>query len=413
MRTETWMVALDSLRANKVRAFLTMLGVIIGSACIVLVVTVALTGKEFIIGQIEGVGSNIVYAMVLRTGPQQLTTLGDEITLADMEAVRQGIPQVMEVAGTREIPMTVVVEGVERPVNLVGITEGFQRIRNLLFTAGRPLDAVDMETRAKVCVITEDLARVVFPGGDPIGQTVRVGEFRFTVVGVFRERVSTFGQSEIKKETVVAPFTLMRSLTGEEWIRVLYAQAAAPEDVIPVTRQMEEILESRHRAGAAYDVQNLSSLLEAAGNISLALTIILLVVAFIALTISGIGIMNIMLVTVTQRTREIGIRKAIGARKREIMYQFLLEAVMISGAGAVVGIAIAVSIPTLLQGGITLVSRAFEADLGLDPATLNFPISWLSVVVAFVVTCMTGVVFGYLPANRAAKLPPTESLRYE
>jgi putative ABC transport system permease protein len=395
---ETWQVALDALRANKVKAALTMLGVVIGSACIVLVVTVALSGKQYILAQIEGVGANIVYAEFVRAGVKDSAVLSDELSLADMEAVRAGIPQVAEVAATREIPQTVVVEGVERPVALVGVTEGFQRIRNLVVLRGRFLDADDMASRSKNCVITQDLSNLLFPAEDPVGRTVQLGELSFTIVGVFRERVATFGQSEIRRESVVIPFTLMKYYT-EDFVRVLYAQAARPEDVQSVTRQVELMLRSRHRSEAVYLVQNLTSLLDAAKNISFALTVILIIIAFIALVISGIGIMNIMLVTVTQRTREIGIRKAIGARRKEILSQFLLEAFIISGTGGVIGIAIAVLIPVMIEP--------------LLPGNLSVPISGVSIAVAFLVSCFTGVLFGYLPANRAAKLQPTESLRYE
>ena len=395
---ETWQVALDALRANKVKAALTMLGVVIGSACIVLVVTVALSGKQYILAQIEGVGANIVYAEFVRAGVKDSAVLSDELSLADMEAVRAGIPQVAEVAATREIPQTVVVEGVERPVALVGVTEGFQRIRNLVVLRGRFLDADDMASRSKNCVITQDLSNLLFPAEDPVGRAVQLGELSFTIVGVFRERVATFGQSEIRRESVVIPFSLMKYYT-DDFVRVLYAQAARPEDVQSVTHQVELMLRSRHRSEAVYLVQNLTSLLDAAKNISFALTVILIIIAFIALVISGIGIMNIMLVTVTQRTREIGIRKAIGARRKEILSQFLLEAFIISGTGGVIGIVIAVLIPVLIEP--------------LLPGNLSVPISGVSIAVAFLVSCFTGVLFGYLPANRAAKLQPTESLRYE
>jgi putative ABC transport system permease protein len=395
---ETWQVALDALRANKVKAALTMLGVVIGSACIVLVVTVALSGKQYILAQIEGVGANIVYAEFVRAGVKDSAVLSDELSLADMEAVRAGIPQVAEVAATREIPQTVVVEGVERPVALVGVTEGFQRIRNLVVLRGRFLDADDMASRSKNCVITQELSNLLFPAEDPVGRAVQLGELSFTIVGVFRERVATFGQSEIRRESVVIPFSLMKYYT-EDFVRVLYAQAGRPEDVQSVTHQVELMLRSRHRSEAVYLVQNLTSLLDAAKNISFALTVILIIIAFIALVISGIGIMNIMLVTVTQRTREIGIRKAIGARRKEILSQFLLEAFIISGTGGVIGIAIAVLIPVMIEP--------------LLPGNLSVPISGVSIAVAFLVSCFTGVLFGYLPANRAAKLQPTESLRYE
>jgi putative ABC transport system permease protein len=228
---------------------------------------------------------------------------------------------------------------------------------------------------------------------------LRVGELSFTVIGVFRERVETFGLSEIQDFSVLVPFPLMKYYLGDSSLEMLYVQASTPEGVIPVTRQLEALLSSRHPTRARYSVQNLSSILEAARRIALALTIVLVLIGFIALLVSGIGIMNIMLVTVQERTREIGIRKAIGARHQEILYQFLLEAFMISGFGSVLGILIAVAIPVLVQP--------------LLPGNLRVPVPWESVVLAFLVSCSVGVFFGYLPAERAAQLQPTESLRYE
>jgi putative ABC transport system permease protein len=401
---ETWSLAWQALNANKVRAALTTLGVIIGSACIVMVVTIGLAGKRYIIGQIEGVGANLVYAELLPASTSQPATLADQISLSDLEAVKQGIPQVVEVAGTRNIPMTVVVNGSEHPINLVGVTPGFQRIRNLVISRGRYFDEDDMASRSKVCLLTEELAALVFPSDDPVGKDIRVGELQFTVIGVFRERVATFGQTEITRESMIVPFSLVKYYAGTEFIKTFYAQSDRPEDVPGVTASVKEILESRHRAGAQYRVENLTGILETARNISFALSVVLILIALIALSISGIGIMNIMLVTVTERTREIGIRKAIGARRDAILYQFLLEAVLISGTGALVGIAIATSIPIL----INLAVQVLDVPGGID-----IPVSWVSVLLAFVVSCSTGLLFGYLPANRAARLHPTDSLRYE
>src|SRR5579862_926834 len=398
---ETWDLAFQALRANKLRAALTMLGVIIGSGCIVLVVTVALAGKRYIIAQIEGVGSNLVYAGVTHSNNSSRLTLGDEISLADMEAMKIQIPQVAVVAGASDIPMTVVAAGVERPVKLVGVTEGFQQIRRLVVFRGRYFDPDDMMTHAKVCLLTQELAARVFPNQNPVGQEIRVGELRFAVIGVFRERISTFGETEIARESVLVPFGLMTYYTGADYLRTLYVQADAPEAVPAVTQQVREILKSRHRPGAEYEVENLTSLLESARMISQALTVLLVVIALIALTISGIGIM---LVTVTERTREIGIRKAVGAPRDAILYQFLMEAFLISGTGAVIGIVIAVSIPV----AINLVLRVIPEAVGI-----RMPVSWVSVVLAFVVSCSTGILFGYLPASRAASLHPTDSLRYE
>jgi len=397
LRSETWRVALEALWSNKLRAFLTTLGVVIGSACIVLVVTVALTGRRYVIDRIESVGSNLVYA-TYEVNPQQAVVMSNELTIADMESVRAAIPSVVALAGTRAVPTIVVTGAISRRVALVGATEGFQVIRNLLISNGRFLDAVDTNSRAKVCLITEELAARAFANQDPIGQSLRVGEVGFTVIGVFKERVGTFGLSEIQQYTVLVPFPLMRYYTGEDAMDVLYAQAATPEDVPTLTRQIEELLRNRH-PGGNYVVQNLGGILDAARSIGTALTIVLLIVGAIALMVSGIGIMNIMLVTVTERTREIGIRKAIGARHSEILYQFLIEAMLISGIGSLMGILIALAIPVMVQP--------------LLPGNLRVPVPLVSVVLAFVVACSTGLLFGYLPANKAARLQPTESLRYE
>jgi putative ABC transport system permease protein len=293
----------------------------------------------------------------------------------------------------------VVVGGQVRPVNLVGVTDGYQVIRRLVILRGRYFDTQDVESRSKVCLITKDLADRVYGLENPLGRPLRMGELTFSVIGVFRERVSTFGLTEIQKESVVIPFPLMKYYTGVEALRTLYVQASQPEQVESVQKQLTRLLASRHPAGAVYDVNTLTAILTAAKNISRGLTIMLILVAFIALLISGIGIMNIMLVTVQERTREIGIRKAIGAARKEIMYQFLIEAFLISGGGAVLGILIGVAIPVTAQM--------------LLPGNLRVPISGVSVIVAFVVSCSTGLLFGYLPANRAAQLQPVDSLRYE
>jgi putative ABC transport system permease protein len=394
---ETWHVAFEALWSNKLRAFLTTLGVVIGSACIVLVVTVAVAGRSYVISQIEGVGSNLVYANY-EVNPQQGLVMSNEITLPDMNAIKSELRNVIAVAGTRSSPTTVVTEGVERSVALVGATEGFQAIRNLRILQGRFLDYDDMQSRAKVCLITDELAALAFPNENPMGATLRLGDLSFRVIGVFRERVGTFGLSEIQRYTVLIPFPLMQYYTGDASIDALYAQADTPEHVTALTREVEALLRSRH-PGGTYVVQNLTAILDAARAIGTAMTIVLLVIGFIALLVSGIGIMNIMLVTVTERTREIGIRKAIGARQREILYQFLIEAILISGFGSILGILIALAIP--------VIARPFL------PGDISIRVPWLSVLLAFLVACSTGLFFGYLPANKAAQLPPTESLRYE
>jgi len=391
-------VAVDALRANKVRAVLTSIGVIIGSASIVLVVTVALTSQKFVISQIEAMGSNLVWVEMIKT-PEKAQPLSYEINTDDLAAAKAQIPAALIVAGFNDLPMAVVVGGRTRPVRLIGVTEGYQQIRRLIILRGRYFDSADMEARSKVCLITKDLADRVFGVENPVGRQLRMGELTFTVVGVFKERAETFGLSELQKESVIIPFSLIKYYTGTDVLSTLQLQTGGPDKVSIVEKQISRLLKSRHPALAEYNVQTLTAILGAAKTISIALRIVLIVIAFIALLISGIGIMNIMLVTVTERTREIGVRKAIGAAQKEIMWQFLIEAFLISGGGAVIGILIGVGIPVIAQQ--------------LLPGNLRVPISGMSVVLAFLVSCSTGLFFGWLPAKQAAALEPIESLRYE
>ena len=393
----TFMEAMRALRASKLRSLLSTLGVAIGSACVVLVVTISLSAKSYITGLIEAVGSNLVYAEYIPG--EARPPLSDFLSPADLRVILPAVPLVTRVAGSYALHLVVAAGGAELPVTLVGVTDGFQEIRRLIVLRGRYLDEGDIESHGKVCLLTEHLAKRLFPVDDPVGRTIRVGELVFGVIGVFRERGSTFGETDIQRDSVLVPFSLTKNYTGFEVLLIIYAQADRAEDVPLVTRELGELLRSRHRAGAKYNVQNLTSILDAARKISFALSIVLLVIGLITLTIGGVNIMNIMLVTVTERTREIGLRKAVGARRLDIRYQFLLEAVMISSIGALAGIFVGVAIPILAEPFL--------------PGDLRVRFAWLSILIAFVVCCMVGIVFGYLPADRAAKLEPTEALRHE
>ena len=395
--SNTWSEAFRALGAHKLRSFLSTLGVTIGTACVVLVVTVSLTARQYLVGLIESIGSNLVYVDLARTGGP--VSLQDELNPDDAQALRDNIPQIAFVAGSTHIPIEIDAASKAYSATLVGVTEDFGKIRHLRILRGHYLDQDEFATRSKVCLLTEELASEVFPGEDPVGKSIRAGELAFTVVGVFREAGSTLGLTEIQRYTILAPFSVVSYDTGSDAFLILYAQAGRTDDVPFVTRRVGEILRERHRPEARYRVANLTSLRDVATNISLATSFSLLAVAFICMTVGGVNIMNIMLVTVKERTHEIGVRRAVGARREDIRRQFLSEAVLISGTGALAGILAGIAIP--------IVARP------LLPEDMSVPFSWLSVVVAFAVSCIIGVSFGYLPAEKAAALEPTECLRYE
>jgi putative ABC transport system permease protein len=265
--------------------------------------------------------------------------------------------------------------------------------------SGRFLAATDVSQRQKVALLTEKLADRLFGSAAAApGKTIKLYGLQFTVIGTFREKVESFGQSELNTETVVIPITVQRYFVPVERIDPVYVQARSPALVEPVTQEVKAILISRHRAGASFKAENLAGILAAAKSISRILSLVLVLVSAIALVISGIGIMNIMLVTVTERTREIGIRMAVGASRSEIMLQFLAEAILISAGGGIIGILAGIAVPL---------------SIGYFVETVQIPISTLSIVIAFSVSTLVGLVFGLLPARRASRLNPTEALRYE
>jgi putative ABC transport system permease protein len=292
-----------------------------------------------------------------------------------------------------------VIAGKEQDILVIGSDEQYRQVRNLQITAGRFLDPSDVALRQKVALMTDKLAVRLFASPQAaVGELIKVHDLQFTVIGTFRERVQSFGLSELQDETILIPISVMTYFTSVERIDPLYAQVRRSADVPRVTNQVRQILESRHRSGAAYHVENLTAILDAAQKISLVLTAVLIMVSAIALIISGIGIMNIMLVTVTERTREIGVRLAVGAARRDILQQFLLEAVLISLSGGIAGILLGLTVPLSVRF--------------LLP-NIEVPISTLAVLVAFLVSFLVGLTFGLLPANRASRLNPTEALRYE
>ena len=398
--SEALSFSLNALKANKVRTFLTALGLVIGNASVIWVVTISLTSRDYILGQIQAIGSNIVYGGY-QAGSQLAgaQVAADYVKWADVEAVRRQLDdRIVAATGVMQTYTAIVVAGRAQDVQVNGSDEQYRHVRNLVILSGRFVDSSDVELRQKVALLTEKLANRMFGGQEAaLGQTVKVHDLQFTVIGTFKEKVSSFGLSELAGESILIPVTVMSYFTPVERVDPIYVQARRAADVPAVTAEVRQILESRHRPGAKYVVENLTAILDAAKNIALVLTAVLIMVSAIALAISGIGIMNIMLVTVTERTREIGVRMAVGAARRDILQQFLLEAVLISTIGGAAGILLGLALP---------LSVRLLADVAI-------PISKLSIVVAFAVSGLVGLIFGLLPASRAARLNPTEALRYE
>jgi putative ABC transport system permease protein len=392
--------SLAALRANQVRTLLTALGLVIGNASVILVVTISLTSTEFILDQIRGIGSNVIWAYFETGSREAEQSEADFIKLADVEAIRTALAgQIVAVTATMSSSSSLIINGRPQDTSVLGVDEYYPVVRNLVLLSGRYFDDAEVRARAKVTLLTEPLANLLY--GSPaaaIGRQIKIKDHQFTVIGVFRERVQSFGLSELADRAAVIPITVLRYYNRVERIDPLYIQARRAEDVEALTTSVRRILESRHRPGASYFVDNLGPILDTAKNISLILTLVLILVAAIALVISGIGIMNIMLVTVSERTKEIGIRMAVGASRRAILSQFLMEAILISTGGGLAGIALGVAGP--------MAAQYFVPEFGVK-------ISTLSVVVAFAVSFTVGLVFGMLPANRASRMNPTEALRSE
>ncbi|MEO8028470.1 MAG: ABC transporter permease [Bryobacteraceae bacterium] len=401
LRTETVRASLQALSANRVRTLLTALGLVIGNASVILVVTISLTSRDYILAQIQRIGSNLIYAQYeAGNNPSSAAVDADFIKIADVDEVRRQLgSRIVAATGVMNNFDRIRVNGRDEDVSIIGSDEYYHSVRNLALLAGRFLDSSDISLRQRVGLLTERLAKRIFGSSSAaVGQTIKLHGLQFTIIGTFKERAESFGLSEISGENVLIPITVLKNFSPIERIDPLYVQALTANDVEPVTRMVRTIIEGRHRLGARYKVDNLGEILNTAKSIAAILTGVLILVSTIALIISGIGIMNIMLVTVTERTREIGLRMAVGAGRRAVLEQFLTEAIIISVAGGAVGILVGLAIPLSIQ--------FFAEDFAI-------PISYWSILIAFVVSAAVGLIFGYLPASRASRLNPTEALRYE
>jgi putative ABC transport system permease protein len=391
--------AYDTFCGNKIRFILTALGMVIGTASLILVVTIGMTGRQFVLNQIQSIGTNEIWAEYLGGAPHISNSNPDPLTIDDLHAVLQDVPGIVASSPVTQLSDRVPVgNGKEKDVTILGVSPEYLRVRNLVVPSGRFFDQEDSQEHNKVGVITEKMANEVYGSAQAaVGKVIKLTGLPFTIIGTFKERVETFGQSEIVDNTMLIPFSVSRYFMEVPNVKLLYFSMEDPTMVIPATAQIKRVLQSRHRSESVYDVANLTALLSMADRIATGLTWVLLLISMVTLVVSGIGIMNIMLATVTSRIREIGIRKAVGATNREIRFQFLAEAILISLIGGLAGILIGLAIPYSVR---------FLTEY-------RIPISGLSAIIAIFVSSIVGVIFGTVPAARAAQLDPVESLRYE
>ncbi len=391
--------AYDTFCSNKVRFILTALGMVIGTASLILVVTIGMTGRQFVLNQIQAIGTNEIWAEYLGGAPHISNSNPDPLTIDDLHAVQQNVPGIVASSPVTQLSDRIPVgNGREKDVTILGVSPEYVRVRNLVIPSGRFFDQQDSQAHNKVGVITEKMAVEVYGSSQAaVGKVIKLTGLPFYIIGTFKERVETFGQTEIVDNTMLIPFSVSRYFMETPNVKLLYFSMEDPSMVISATSQIKHVLQSRHRPESVYDVANLTALLVMTDRVANGLTWVLLLISMVTLLVSGIGIMNIMLATVTSRIREIGIRKAVGATNREIRFQFLAEAVLISLIGGFAGIVIGLAIPYSVR---------FLTEY-------RIPISGLSAIIAIIVSSVVGVIFGTVPAARAAQLDPVESLRYE
>jgi putative ABC transport system permease protein len=393
-------LAIDSLRANKVRFALTALGMMVGSASLVLVVTVTLTGKQFVLDAIQRIGSNLIWAQysgLVSAGANG--SARDSLTIEDMKAVEQQLPSIRSASPVLNLSQQISIAGREqRYVLILGVGPEYAIVRHLVAISGRFFDDQDMLTDSKVAMVTKTFAAQHYGSTDSaLEQKITIGGLSFSIVGVFREGIDTFGRSDIQDNTVLIPYPVARYFTGTDAVNLIYFSTTESDVVPQATRDILKVIKGRHRSESVYTVENFTDLIQVAGKSANALSMALLLFSTVTLISSGVGIMNIMLATVSARTREIGVRKAVGATQREILLQFLTEAVLISVAGGLAGTILGLAVPYSVR---------FLTDHRL-------PVSGLSAVVALMASCVVGITFGTLPARRAARMDVVDCLRRE
>jgi putative ABC transport system permease protein len=399
-------IAFRALARNKTRAALTMLGIIIGVSAVIVMVSIGQGAQATVQAQIESMGTNLLFVSAgsqnvggVRSGAGDTGT--NTLTVDDLEAIKREVPSVSMVSPVINSRSQMIAGNQNWSTSIQGVSEQFPDIRKWAVGSGDFFTDSDVRSAARVVVIGQTIADNLFPGEDAVGQTMRISNMPFRVVGVMA-RKGQDPQGRDQDDAAFAPYTsVQKKLLGNTRVQVAYVSAVSQDATYTAQSQIADLLRQRHKLaqGAADDftVRNMSDVAEAANETNSVMTMLLGSIAGVSLLVGGIGIMNIMLVSVTERTREIGIRMAIGARSTAVRTQFLVESIVLSLTGGFAGIALgvlaSVGVPLLL-GWPTLVSTA-------------------SIVGSVVFSAGVGIFFGYYPARKAAALDPIDALRYE
>ncbi|MBE3553875.1 MAG: ABC transporter permease [Thermicanus sp.] len=382
-------IALKNIYGNKFRSFLTMLGIIIGVAAVIALVSIGQGATKNVTDQIQGLGSNLISVNIIGRGSQTTLKYDEAMKFANLSDVT-GVSPVI----TGNVTAKNGVKSVD--VNLEGTNPDYENIRQTHVRSGRFIMPLDLENRNKVALLGSNTAAELFGFADPIGQSIQINGIRFKVVGVLEQKGSSLGGSNDDK--IIIPISTAERLLASPGVRTIYVEADSPDHVQRAMWRIEGELAKKFKGNEdSYNVFSQQDMLQTVSSVSSTMTLMLGGIAGISLLVGGIGIMNIMLVSVTERTREIGIRKAIGAKKRDILLQFLIEAIVLSLIGGLIGVGIGVGIALLL-------SNVFRMTVAL---------SLQVILIALGFSVGVGVLFGILPANRAAKLNPIDALRFE
>ncbi|MDD4052574.1 MAG: ABC transporter permease [candidate division Zixibacteria bacterium] len=401
---ETIRIAVDSFARQKTRALLTMLGIIIGVGAVVAMVAVGQGATASVETQISSLGANVLMIFpgsTMQGGVRSGAGAGTTLTLDDILAIREQAPAVGAITPSAHANRQVIVGNLNWSTEIEGGYTDYFKIRDRQLNSGELFTEQDERSANKVCVLGQTVIDNLFPGQDPVGQMIRIQKIPFRVVGTLKARGQT-GMGQDQDDLIVAPFsTVQRKLLNNNYIRMALVSAVTKERINEADTQISEILRQRHRIQPGEDddftIRSQADIAQAVGSTSRVMTILLGSIASVSLLVGGIGIMNIMLVSVTERTREVGLRMSLGARRRDILQQFLVESILLSLAGGIIGV------------GAGLAASAIISKIA-GWATLVSPVS---VAVAFLFSGAVGVFFGFYPARKASRLNPIEALRYE